>query len=115
MCVLVTVTGYPTLGNLRALDFGVFAFLPPSLGPPGDCPWRHYVRVESWLPWQVTRVFFTEISGRMSHDTALTDVHTVFLCEAPHRRAGCGRGRTERITRPPPGGRGGYQRSMAVR
>mgnify|MGYP007101557040 CR=1 FL=1 len=37
------------------LDFGAFAFLPPSLGPPGDCPWRHYVRVESWFPWQVTR------------------------------------------------------------
>ena len=23
------------------LDFGEFAFLPFSLGPPGDCPWRH--------------------------------------------------------------------------
>ena len=33
-----------------ALDFGAFAFLPPSLEPPGDCPWRRYVRVESWLP-----------------------------------------------------------------
>jgi len=32
------------------LDFGAFAFLPPSLGPPGDCPWRHYVRVQ---PWQI--------------------------------------------------------------
>ena len=44
------------LGDLDFLDFGAFAFLPPSLGPPGDCPWRHEVRVESWFPWQVTRV-----------------------------------------------------------
>ena len=26
---------------LPFLDFGAYAFLPPSLGPPGDCPWRH--------------------------------------------------------------------------
>ena len=32
------------------LDFGVFAFLSFSLGPAGDCPCRHYVRGESWLP-----------------------------------------------------------------
>ena len=32
------------------LDFGEFAFLPFSLGPAGDCPCRHYVRGESWLP-----------------------------------------------------------------
>jgi len=24
-----------------SLVFGEFAFLPFSLGPPGDCPWRH--------------------------------------------------------------------------
>ena len=27
--------------SLRTLDFGVFAFLPFSLGPAGDCPCRH--------------------------------------------------------------------------
>ena len=32
------------------LVFGGFAFLPFSLGPAGDCPCRHYVRGESWLP-----------------------------------------------------------------
>ena len=32
------------------IDFGVFAFLSFSLGPAGDCPCRHYVRGESWLP-----------------------------------------------------------------
>ena len=32
------------------LDFGAFSFLPFSLGPPGDCSRRHYVRGESWVP-----------------------------------------------------------------
>ena len=36
--------------SLISLDFGVFAFLSFSLGPAGDCPCRHYVRGESWLP-----------------------------------------------------------------
>ena len=31
--------GRPGAGG--ALVFGGFAFLPFSLGPPGDCPWRH--------------------------------------------------------------------------
>ena len=29
------------MGEQLFLDFGEFAFLPFSLGPPGDCPWRH--------------------------------------------------------------------------
>ena len=33
-----------------SLVFGEFAFLPFSVGPPGDCPWRHYGERESWLP-----------------------------------------------------------------
>ena len=52
--VLVAVTGYPRGGardrGEAFLDFGVFAFLSFSLGPAGDCPCRHYVRGESWLP-----------------------------------------------------------------
>ena len=33
-----------------SLVFGECAFLPFSVGPPGDCPWRHYGEGESGFP-----------------------------------------------------------------
>ena len=37
------------VGSL-SLVFGGCAFLPFSVGPPGDCPWKHYGEGESWFP-----------------------------------------------------------------
>ena len=38
------------LYTIRTLVFGECAFLPFSVGPPGDCPWRHYGERESGFP-----------------------------------------------------------------
>ena len=42
------VPGKPS--NAIFLVFGECAFLPFSVGPPGDCPWKHYGEGESGLP-----------------------------------------------------------------